>query len=271
MRIALIADIHGNPMALDTVLADIQARGGVDGYWILGDLCAIGFDPAGVLDRLSNLPNALFVRGNADRYVTSGDLPDPSFEQVRADPSLIPLLAEVVGSFNWTKGYISGRGWFDWLAALPTEHRLMLPDGTRVLLTHASPTGNDEGAGLNPALSDDEVRAEIAGCEADLICVGHFHLAIDRQVDGVRIINPGAVSNNFAPDLRAGYAILEADVNGHVVNFHRTAYDLEAAKEATQRSGNPGAGYLLRFLRGEVRASWMQRWDGVLHNPTIIG
>ena len=46
-------------------------QGGVDGYWVLGDLCAIGYDPAGVLDRLAALPNALFVRGNADRYVVS--------------------------------------------------------------------------------------------------------------------------------------------------------------------------------------------------------
>lgn len=271
MRIALIADIHGNPLALDAVLDDIEARGGVDGYWILGDLCAIGFDPAGVLERLAKLPDALFVRGNADRYVTSGELPDPSFEQVRAEPSLIPLLAEVTGSFNWTKGYVTGRGWFGWLAALPTEHRLTLPDGTRVLLTHASPTGDDEGTGLNPSLTDDHIRAEIAGCGADLICVGHFHLAMARQVDGVQMINPGAVSNNFAPDLRASYAMLEANANGYRVNFHRAFYDLEAAKEATLRSGNPGAGYILRFLRGEVRASWMQHWDGVSHHPTITG
>src|SRR5215213_5675230 len=137
MRVAILADIHGNPIALDAVLADIHARGGVDSTWILGDLCAIGFDPAGVLDRLNVLPNVLYVRGNADRYVTSGDLPDPSFEQVRADATLIPLLAEVVGSFNWTKGYLEGRGWLDWLTALPTEQRLTLPNGTRVLLVHS--------------------------------------------------------------------------------------------------------------------------------------
>ena len=51
MQIAIIADIHGNPLALDAVLADIERRGGVEGYWLLGDYCAIGFDPAGVLDR----------------------------------------------------------------------------------------------------------------------------------------------------------------------------------------------------------------------------
>ena len=269
MRIAILADIHGNPMALDAALADIRARG-VDGYWILGDLCAIGYDPAGVLDRLEKLPNALLVRGNADRYVTSGELPDPSFEQVEANPSLIPLLAEVVGSFNWTKGYLTGRGWFGWLAALPTSQRVVLPDGTRVLLAHSTPT-SDDGKGLNPSLSDEQLRAELAGCDADLVCVGHFHLPMDRMLDGVRVINPGAVSNNFAPDLRASYAILEADINGCRIQWHRAAYDLEAAKEAARRSGNPGAGYILRFMEGSVRASWMQRWDGVTHEAKITG
>ena len=139
MRIALLADLHGNPIALDAVLADLQARGGVEGHWILGDLCAIGFDPAGVLDRLITLPNALFVRGNADRYVTTGELPPPTFDDVRADSDLIPQFAEVVGSFNWTKGYLTGRGWLDWLDRLPTEHRLTLPDGTHVFSPTARP------------------------------------------------------------------------------------------------------------------------------------
>lgn len=36
MRLAILADIHGNPIALDAVLGDIEERGGVDGYWALG-------------------------------------------------------------------------------------------------------------------------------------------------------------------------------------------------------------------------------------------
>ena len=44
MRIALLSDIHGNPIALDAVLKDIEGRGGVDTYWILGDMVALGPD-----------------------------------------------------------------------------------------------------------------------------------------------------------------------------------------------------------------------------------
>ena len=268
MRIAILADIHGNSIALNAALADIQTRGGADGYWVLGDLCAVGYDPSGVLDRLGLLQNALFVRGNADRYVATGELPEPTFDQVRADPSLIPLLAEVTGHFSWVKGNITGRGWLGWLTALSTEQRLVLPDGRRVLLTHGTPI-RDDGQGLNPALTDDAVRYEIANSNADLICVGHFHMQMNRLIDDVRIINPGAVSNNFAPDLRAAYAILTADASGYAIRYYRVAYDLEATKVAIQRSGDPGASYQIRFAEGQVRAGWLDHWDGVAHSVTI--
>jgi predicted phosphodiesterase len=51
MRIALLADIHENELALSAVLRDIETRGGVNEYWILGDLVALGPQPVRVLDR----------------------------------------------------------------------------------------------------------------------------------------------------------------------------------------------------------------------------
>ena len=44
MHLPLISDMHGNPLALDAVLADIAAQGGVDETWVLGDLAALGYD-----------------------------------------------------------------------------------------------------------------------------------------------------------------------------------------------------------------------------------
>lgn len=73
MRLVILSDIHGNPIALDAVLRDVAVRGSVNGYWVLGDLVAQGYDPSGVLARLAELPNAQFVRGNTDRYILSGN------------------------------------------------------------------------------------------------------------------------------------------------------------------------------------------------------
>lgn len=268
MRIAILADIHGNPLALDAVLADIDRRGGVDGYWILGDLCAVGYNPAAVLERLVNLPNAVFVRGNHDRLLIAGERPRPSLERVRENPDLIPVLAEVAGNFGWTVGYLAATGWLDWLGKLPLEQTVEMPNGEHALLVHAAP-GTDDGAGLNPTLSDDELQTAIRASTADLICVGHFHLALDRRLNGTRIINPGAVSNPLTQDLRAAYALLDVTNTGYAIAFHRVVYDYAAAIAATWRSGNPGADFMVRFLQGKIHASWMDVWDGQAYYPPI--
>ena len=67
MRLAILSDIHGHAIALDAVLDDIEQNGGVDGYWFLGDYAAIGANPVKVLERITTLPNATFIRGNTDR------------------------------------------------------------------------------------------------------------------------------------------------------------------------------------------------------------
>jgi len=267
IQVVIFSDIHGNPSALNAVLHDIEQHGAMDAYWVLGDFCAIGYDPAGVLDRLAQLKNAVFIRGNADRYVVTGDRPQPTMDDVRKDIELLPLFAEVTSSFTWTQGYLAGRGWMDWLAKLPLEHRLTLPDGTRVLLVHAEP-GADDTQGLHPGLTDEELSSILTGCEADLVCVGHFHKPMNRTVQGVRVINPGPVNNPVGGgDLRPSYALLHVDESGYTLTFHKVDYDYGIAIAATDQCGIPGAGYIKRLLNGQIRPSWMDAWDGVAHTP----
>src|ERR1043166_463219 len=103
MRIALISDIHGNSIALEAVLADIEAQGGVDSYWILGDFSALGYDPVGVLGRGRKLPNVLFSRGNHDRYTVTGERPGPTLEQAQANGKLVRFLVTMATNLAWTQ------------------------------------------------------------------------------------------------------------------------------------------------------------------------
>ena len=128
-KIAIIADIHGNSLTLDTVLAELRMTA-VDQYWILGDLVALGPDPVGVLQRLTTLENCHIIRGNTDRYVVTGDRPPPFAKELGTNLATIKIFAEIAGSFAWTQGAITSAGWFDWLSQLPLELRKMLPDGT---------------------------------------------------------------------------------------------------------------------------------------------
>lgn len=256
MRLAIFSNTHGNPIALDAVLADIEARGGVDGYWVLGDLVAIGYDPIGVLERLTRLPHVQFVQGNTDRYIVTRDRPPPRIADAANDPALLPTLVEVAHCFAWTQGYVTAAGWFDWLAELPFDQRMTLPDGTRLLGVHVAPDRND-GEGVHPALSDASLRTMVDGCAADLVVVGHMHFPLDRTLDAIRIVNAGSVSNPLAPDLRASYAILSATESGYEIEHRRVAYDYQAVIEAVERIHHPAGDFIVSHFRG-LRRPW---WD----------
>ncbi|MCC6453952.1 MAG: metallophosphoesterase family protein [Caldilineaceae bacterium] len=249
MKIALFSDIHGNSIALDAVLADIAAQGGVDAYWVLGDLVAIGHDPVGVLERLTQLPNVRFVRGNTDRYVFARDRPFPSLADAEADPSLLARLVEVAETFSWTQGALTTCGWLEWLAQLPLEIDEVLPDGTRLLGVHASP-GRDDGDGIAPRMHDEEIGDRLQGCRARLICVGHTHQALNHFVGDWHVVNLGSLSNPLTQDRRASYVLLTADETGYQVEHRRIDYDRAAVIEALERQRHPGAAYIIRHLRG---------------------
>jgi cytochrome P450 len=71
--------------------------------------------------------------------------------------------------------------------SVPLEQRLRLADGTRLLATHVAP-GQNDGSGIHPSLPDETLASLLAGCAADLVCVGHTHWPLDRRVGGVRVI-----------------------------------------------------------------------------------
>src|SRR5260370_4426235 len=253
MRLAILSDIHGNPLALDAVLADIQSQVQVEAYGVLGDSAALGYDPVTPLEKLTILSHASFTRGNTDRYVVTEDLPVQP-EQALQDPALLPEVIEVARSFSWTRGYLSAAGWLDWLMNLPLEVRLTLPDGTRVLGVHASP-GRDDGPGLQPKHSDDHLEQRLAGCEADLVIVGHTHVPLDRRVGRIHVINLGSISNPVTSGLQATYVLLDADKHGYRIQLQRVDYNREAVITAIEHSRHPTPSFLIGFMRGERVAS----------------
>jgi hypothetical protein len=89
MRIAVIADIHGNLPALEAVLADIQRRG-VDRTINLGDSVSGPLWPREVCDLLM-ASSSLVIRGNHDRWVSG---PDPA-SMGPSDRYAPPILVQI--------------------------------------------------------------------------------------------------------------------------------------------------------------------------------
>ncbi len=202
------------------------------------------------MDRLLALPNLIAVRGNTDRNTVSDTWRDraPTLDEAQGDREQLLRLIGMVQSFAWTRGAVTAAGHYDWIAALPLDHRTTLPDGTRVLLVHAAP-GRDGGLGLHDGQFLSEMRAALRGADADLVFAGHTHAPMERTVDGVRVINLGSVSNPVTDDKRAMWTLLDADATGYRLERRFVEYDREQVLRNLAAVHHPLAGIIGDFFR----------------------
>jgi predicted phosphodiesterase len=245
MRIAMISDIHGNPVALDAVLADIESTGGVDEYWILGDHVNQGYDPVGVIERLAKLQPKKCISGNTDRYLVDGTRRGPSIERVLANPELMGRVVSAEQGSGWARGALTATGYYRWVCDLPFELRMTLPDGSRLLGVHAS-LETDEWVPIETTTAE-EAAEYFPNVNADLVFSGHAHLESDHVFDGTRYITLGSVANSMNDDLRPKYAILEADESGYQVTRRRVELDYDQVVEAIKSAQHPSEPWLLKF------------------------
>lgn len=249
MRIGVIADIHGNSLALQAVLADAE-NVGVDRWWALGDLVLFGPRPVEVLNALSRLPGVVYVSGNTDRYVLTGEQPGPHETPAHAvgDLDLVERYGAMAGAIGWTRGALVQAGRLGLLAELPAEQRLRMPDESVLLGVHASP-GRDDGPGIDSCVGDDDLAGLLSGCGADTVVGGHTHDPTDRAVDSVRALNAGSVG----VPRHCGYAswmVIEADANGLRPQRREAAFDVEAVVNDLQARRYPNASFMESVLTG---------------------
>ena len=264
MRLGVIADVHGNEVALRAVLDD-AAGCRVDRWWVLGDLVLFGPRPAETLGLLRSLPGVEMLRGNTDRYVLTGEQPAPHPTAAAAAGSvdLVERYGLVAAGIGWTRGVLCQAGQLDAFKGLPGELRLDLPDGTRVLGVHASP-GADDGPGIRPGIPDDQLGALLAGCAADIVIGGHTHRAADRTIGAIRALNPGSTGIPERPG-EAGWLLLDLDLDGDPERLgaperdragvgveHRTAaFDVDAVVPDLGARLHPNAEFLEAILTGK--------------------
>lgn len=179
MRLAVIADIHGNVLALEAVLADIAAAG-IDRIVNLGDVVSGPLWPRETAERLIplNLPT---VRGNHDRWVAT----TPRTEQHASDAFAHDELTEAQRR---------------WLGGLPMTLDLEI-EGLAIRCFHATPSDDNtylmhrvgEGVMVPAAAGMVAARLGHAGA-AGLVLCGHTHQARAMALPGgPLVVNPGSV------------------------------------------------------------------------------
>ncbi|HEY3866804.1 MAG TPA: metallophosphoesterase family protein [Actinocrinis sp.] len=249
MRLGIIADIHGNDVALRAVLKDADSFA-VERWWALGDLVLFGPRPVEVLEILRSLPRISMLRGNTDRYVLTGEQPEPhpTAAHAAASVDLVERYAAMAAGIGWTRGVLDQAGLLADLISLPMQLRVRLPSGTDVLGVHASP-GADDGPGIEPDLDEERLRALLAGCGADVVVGGHTHFVADRLVDGVRALNPGSVGMPRTCGT-AGWLLIEDDGDAPVVTHRCVSFDVDAVVTDLNRRRHPNAEFVGSVLTG---------------------
>ncbi len=247
MRLAVLADTHGNLPALEAVLADVRQQG-VDGIIVAGDFTTGGPHQLETFNLLRSL-DSWMIRGNSEGYLLAYDVGNVS-DGWRASKQW--------ASVRWSHLRLN-REILDFIAALPEQRIVTLDDAAPIRVVHGSPRSPSEHlfpdrdpvaldafrrAGLllpgrDPAKLD---RALAQVKEPVLVC-GHSHIPWKQEQDGLLALNPGSVGAPINGDVRAQYALLTCQRSwpSKTVSWqaeHRAiAYDLERIRAAFHESG----------------------------------
>jgi len=217
VRIGLFSDIHGNVVALEAVLEDIESKG-VDALVCAGDLVAFGPRPQEVLARLSGIRQLMMVRGNTERWLgIIAKTPDGPFEE--------PIVGKVAPALLWTAERL-GEEAVSGLVALPEAGTLEVSSAV-VEVEHGSP-GSD-WHGMAPDMDDEKLASLLGELEATTFCCGHTHKPFVRQIGPRFVVNGGSVGFPYDGTPTSSWALLDIAEDGKVeVTIHRVSSDRDA-------------------------------------------
>jgi predicted phosphodiesterase len=214
--------VHGNAPALRAVLDEV-AESDADLLVSLGD-ATWGVQPEETRELLQavELP-AIFVAGNGERALR--ELRDGREGTERE---------------RWMRDRHSP----DTFAFLDTfvEHAVVDVDVLgSVRFCHGSPRSDTEL--VTPATPDERIRAMTEGVAERVVLSAHTHLQFDREVAGIRSVNPGSVGMPYTGQRGAFWALLGPDVE-----LRRTTYDVEEAVRVYRQSDDPLADAMVEIL-----------------------
>ncbi len=214
MKLLVVSDIHANWPALQAI------REEADAIVCLGDIVSYGPFPRECVAWVREHATYV-VRGNHDTALA-----------YRVDPRAAGFKRELASATLAHHRRSLSRKDVTWLRDLPTEARFRFGEYSFHAL-HASPADHLFSYRLTPDLADDELKKEVEQVRADIVLVGHTHLAMSRGAWTKVILNPGSVGQPLDGDPRASYAVIEDGV----AEIRRVAYDTEATVAGIREMG----------------------------------
>jgi putative phosphoesterase len=263
MKIAVLADIHGNFPALQAV-ADHIERWQPDAIVVAGDIVNRGPrspECLAFVNQKQQTDGWLAVRGNHEDYVISYASPDSAPDGMMAE-----IFRVAFHTYQQLDGDVGS------LQALPLQVSLKDPAGQEIRVVHASMFNNRTG--IFNFTTDRELRDQLNRPRPALFCVGHTHVPFIRQLDNSEIVNVGSVGLPFDGDLRAAYGQFLWQNNRWSSRIIRLDYDRAQAEYDFFETGYlEGAGPMGRLVLDEFRSarSRMYQWMLDYCKPTLKG
>jgi predicted phosphodiesterase len=223
VRVAAIADVHGNATALEAVLAELD-REQPDLIVSCGDLTwgSLPRESVALLEPWGD--RVLYVRGNSERELQERTMLDSEVARWEFERHDDPALQDYVRSVRPQVAVeVDGLG--------PT------------LFCHGSPRSDEEC--VTVATPAERVEEFTAGVQAACIVTAHTHMQYDRRVGETRLLNPGSVGLPY--ELEPGNAYWA--LLGPEVELRRTPYDLDAAIERMRAAGMPKFDQIEELMR----------------------
>ena len=278
MRIAVLADVHGNLPALQAAIGELE-RLQPDQVILNGDLInAVPFSPE-VVD-LVRTSTWSVVRGNHEFYYLD-------FGTERAAPSMDD--PSRWGQLHWLVERITPEQGA-YLAMLPDERTVYFPGTEPLKVAHGVPGRNR--VGFYNEQPDADIVADVKSIQERTVVSAHTHVQVDRHVrmpapldvdmfadphtsgkrrpaNGARdwhVINPGSIGLPLNGDPGAQFAVIESvpeatERGGWKATHYSVPYDRRPALDAYFSSGMLESGGVITQLF---------YWELVTASPEII-
>jgi putative phosphoesterase len=234
MKIAFISDIHGNAIALEAVLQDIENQG-IDKIYVLGDICYRGPEPKRSLDLVRSLHTEV-IKGNADEWVVrgvqEGEVPEKALELMNLERQWIVSQLEPSD--------------IDYLASLPAQLNLSI-ENVGISAFHATPTSLFDI--VLPNAEDQQIETSLMEAnEAQIYVYAHIHKPYIRFLNGKVIMNIGSVGLPFDGLTKSSYGLIEIE-DGHIkTSIRRVSYNLESVVALYHEAKYPNADMMSKVI-----------------------
>lgn len=230
MRIAVLADVHGNLPAVEAVLDDIR-RQSPDAIVGAGDLCMRGAWPAECFDLLESRCHTLLM-GNTDAYLAgiylAGAYREPDHWKVNL--------------LEWTRAQLGERR-LAAMGAMAFSARFSPRRGSDLFVCHANPRNLEDS--IEPTLDESTLRRFLANLDAAALAFGHLHFPYRRRLGRTVIADVASVGIPRDGDLRSAWGLFTWTPRGWRVQIRRVRYAVRHATQGLTERKVPGAPMLI--------------------------